>query len=360
MTAPPGDPSSASDPGSSGPPGDGWDDGRGGRRGGSGRRGSRAGGGRAGRGGRTGSRNPWAGENSRLPRWVLPVGAVALLLVVVLVVVVATRGGGGPSDSGTCVDELLADLPGTATGHVAVTDVVQARSAGYDDGSDLETAGDTTEETGTVPDGLTAEMRFRPLDSVEEFTGSTGVAPGDIACSVRTSRSTVLGGSFDPDEVEGTDLAGSGRLVATEERLALTRIDGDPRALVKAADPALGDDDEVTGTLESLRELGAYSAIVDWDLEAETVVAAGVGVAGTGDDDRQLVLAWRFTDEGAAKAGRRSIVDVVNAFARGSASIAVEDLRLDGAEVTAAVAVRKAPQLNDQWAAGAVLLGDDG
>lgn len=285
---------------------------------------------------------------------------MALVLVVVIVVVIATRGGDAPADSGTCVDEVLADLPATATGHVAVTDVVQARAAGYDDGSDLETAGDTTAETGTVPDGLTAEMRFRPLDSVDEFTGSTGVAPSDIDCSVRTSRSTVLGGTFDPAEVEGTDLAGSGRLVATEERLALTRIDGDPRALVKAADPALGEDDEVTGTLESLRELGAYSAVLDWDLEGDAVLAAGLGVAGTGDDDRQLVLVWRFTDDGAAKAGRRSIVDAVNSFARGSASIAVEDLRLDGAEVTAAVAVRKAPQLNDQWAAGATLLADDG
>lgn len=350
MTAPPGDPTSSSK-GAKRPPGDGWDDGRGG---GSGRRRRRT--------ERTsdgGSRNPWAGENSRLPRWLLPVGAGVVLLLIIVIVVVVTRGGDERADSGTCVDEVLADLPAAASGHVAVTDVVQARAAGYDDEGDLEAAGDSVEASGTIPDGLTAEIRYGRLDSVDEFTGSTGVDPGDIDCSVRSGRWTVLGGTFDPAEVDGTDLAGSGRLLATEDRLALVRLDGDPKTFVEPADPALGSDDDVTGVLEQLRELGAYSAIIDWDTGGETVAAAGVGVAGGDDDSRQLVLAWRFTDAGAAKAGRRSIVEAINAFARGSASISVEDLRVDGADVTAAVGVRKAPQLADQWDLGAPLLPAD-
>ncbi|QXC59091.1 hypothetical protein KSP35_11760 [Aquihabitans sp. G128] len=335
----------------SGPPGDGWDDGRGGssprtpRRRGASSAARRSGPGGAAAGRATGGGGGGEGRK-HLPRWLVPAMGGALVLIILLVVVFG-GGKGGSKDAGPCLTDLMAHLPSDS--RVAYgTDLVQARDAGYTDDGALEELGSSQQATGALPDALTAQYRFAQLLTTEAFTARTGVKPDQIECSLSDVQRSVLSGSFDVAEVEGSSVAESGNLAATEDLVAQTHGDSDPKKVLEERDGGgLAGNDDAKAALESLRDQGAYSVLVEvGNPNAEKRPrAAGLGVAEGEDDDRALVVAWSFADEDAAKAGRADVADRINAALQGTTSISTEDLTVDGSLVTAKLDTRKAPNL---------------
>lgn len=281
-----------------------------------------------------------------LPRWALP-AVGAFLVLVILLFILFGRGGGGSSTAGACLTDLSTHLP-DSTRVVYGTDLVQARSSGYVDDGTLEELGDSQIETGTFPDALTQRYRYGQLISTEAFTARTGVEPGQIQCSLGDAQSSVMSGSFDVAEVTGSSVADDGQLAATKDRLGFALGDADPEKLLEPRDGAdLGSNDDVKRTIESLRDDGSYSILVqvgnpNADKRAR---AAGLGVADGEGDDRALVVAWAFADAEAAKAGRADIADRVNGALRGTSSITVDDLEQDGSLVRAKIETRKAANL---------------
>ena len=281
-----------------------------------------------------------------LPRWALPaVGAFLVLLI--LLFILFGRGGGGSSTAGACLTDLSTHLPESSL-VVYGTDLVQARSAGYADDKPLEELGDAKRETGAIPDGLTERYRADALISTETLTARTGVEPGQIQCSLSDAQRSVMSGSFDVAEVSGSSVADDGQLAATEDRLAFATGDADPEKLLLPRDGGgLGSNDDAKRVIQSLRDDGSYSILVEvGNPKAEKRArAAGLGVADAEGDDRALVVAWAFADADAAKAGRADIVDRVNGAIEGTSSITSEDLELDGSLVRATIETRKAPNL---------------
>jgi len=228
------------------------------------------------------------------------------------------------------------------------TDLIQARDAGYTDDGALEELGDSQAATGAIPDALTAQFRYAQLLSADRFTAKTGVKPDQIDCSLSNVGSSVLSGSFDVAEVEGSSVADSGNLAATDEVVALTQGNHDPKALLEVRkNEGLAGNDDAKAVLESLRDAKSYSVLIDvGNPKAEKRArAAGLGVAEGKDQDRALVVAWQFADGDAAKAGRSAMVDRINAVVKGTTSISADDLVVDGSMVTATLDSRKAPDL---------------
>lgn len=336
------------------PRGEGWDDGS--RTGTSGRsaeptggRARRPTGAGAGKGSGKASRSGLAG----LPRWVLPAGGGVLAVLVLAFVL--TRGGGGPSSDGTCFTDLLAHFPASERAVISGTDLVQARDAGFDDGAALEDLGTSLDETGAIADPLTFRYRISELLSVENFSGRTGVAPGDIACSLSDGDRSVFTGSFDPAEVKGSEVGATGRLAATEDRMALVqggRLDA--QDLLEPADgDGLASQKDLKAVMESLRTDGAYSVVVERAAKKRAAAqVAGIGVGHEGDT-RTLVIAWSFRDPAAAKAGRAAMVSRINQAVQGATSITASDLEVDGTLVHGVVEARRAPDL-------AAIVADEG
>ncbi|CAN5563377.1 hypothetical protein BH10ACT1_BH10ACT1_05110 [soil metagenome] len=271
----------------------------------------------------------------------------AALVVIILLVVVFGGGSGDRKDAGSCLTDLMAHIPEESR-LVYGTDLVQARDAGYQDGGTLEELGDSQAATGALPDALTAEFRFSLLLSDEAFAARTGVSSDQIDCSLSDLRRSVLSGSFDVAEVDGSTVGDDGHLAATEELAALTTGDSDPKKLLEERDGGgLAGNDGAKAVLESLRDQGAYTVLVQaGNPDAEKRArAAGLGVAEGTDDDRALVVAWSFADDDAAKAGRGDVVERVNDVLAGTTSISTDDLTVEGSMVTAKLDVRKAPQL---------------
>lgn len=323
---------------------DGWDDGR---RPGGGERTKRT------RPAPGGPKSEKRGVLGGLPRWALPAGGG--VLVVLVLAFVLTRGGGGPSNGGACLTDLLAHFPASEREVLSGTDLVQARDAGFDDGASLEDLGTSLEETGAIPDPLSFRYRISELATVDDFTARTGVGPGDIACALSDGDRSVFTGSFDPAEVSGSEVGASGRLAATEERLALVR--GSDRDATDLLDPAKGgglrSEDDVRAVVERLREDGAYSVVVERAAKARSAAqVGGLGVGGDGDA-RTLVIAWSFRDAKSAKAGRAAMVSRINEVVQGATSITASDLEVDGTLVHGVVDVRRAPDL-------AAIVADEG
>lgn len=328
--------------------GDGWDDGR---RPGTDRKRSAGGSGRPDRKaeGSGGAKGVLAG----LPRWALPAaGGVLALLVLAFVL---TRGGGGASNGGSCMTELLAHFPSGERQVLSGTDLVQARDAGFDDGASLEDLGTSLDDTGAIPDPLSFRYRISELATVDDFSARTGVAPGDIACALSDGDRSVFTGSFDPAEVTGSEVGATGRLAATEDRLALAQ--GGEREASDLLDPAdddgLASQDDVRGVVERLREDGAYSLVLERAAKKGSAAqVGGLGVGGSGDA-RTLVIAWSFRDASAAKSGRAAMVSRINEVVQGATSITAADLEVDGTMVHGVVEVRRAPDL-------AAIVADEG
>lgn len=283
-------------------------------------------------------------------------------MVLLLLALVVTRcAGGGSSDAGPCLTELSAALPENAD-LVYGTDLVQARNAGYTDDGALEELGTTQDETGAIPDPLSQQFRFNELLSAEAFTARTGVEAGQIRCSLSETDRSVMSGSFDVPEVSGSSVADGGTLAASEDRLAFTSGDADPDRLLTDLDGGgLGSNDDFVRSLESLRDDGAHSVVVQvGNPRAEVRArAAGIGV-GTGEGDaRSLLVAWVFADEDAATAGRTEVVDVVNQVLAGTSQITAEDLTVDGTLVTATAPTRRAADLQQVLADGIELIAPD-
>lgn len=280
-----------------------------------------------------------------LPRWLLPAGGG--VLVVLVLVFALTRGGDGPSNGGPCLTDLLAHFPSGERQVLSGTDLVQARGAGFDDGASLEDLGTSLEETGAIPDPLSFRYRISELATVDDFTARTGVAPGDIACALSDGDRSVFTGSFDPAEVTGSEVGATGRLAATDDRLALAR--GTEREASDLLDPGgdggLASQDDVRDVVERLREDGAYSLVLERAAKkrsAAQVGGLGVGVDG---DARTLLIAWSFRDAAAAKSGRAAMVSRINEVVQGATSITAADLEVDGTLVHGVVEVRRAPDL---------------
>ncbi|MBX3287534.1 MAG: hypothetical protein KF703_19465 [Actinobacteria bacterium] len=322
---------------------EGWDDGRGSRSGGAHQARTRSTGRETGRG--SGRSSAGSGVLSGLPRWALPAGVG--VLVVVLLGFLLTRGGGGSSNGGSCLTDLLAHLPADEREVLSGTDLVQARGAGFDDGASLEDLGASLEETGAIPDPLSFRYRISELATLDDFTARTGVEPGDIACALSDGARSVFTGRFDPAEVSGSEVGASGRLAATDDRLALARGSGiDPADLLEPAkDGGLRSADDVRAVVERLRADGAYSVVVERAAkERAAAQVGGLGVGGDGDA-RTLVIAWSFRDESSAKSGRAAMVSRINEVVQGATSITAADLEVDGTLVHGVVEVRRAPDL---------------
>ncbi len=354
------------------PPGEGWDDGKGNRPAAKATRSGASGGGRGGRGsgaGGPGGRRPGqgsagggSGPSSNRPPWLIPAvaGGVVLLLIIGLVVVL--RGGGDRKDAGPCLSDLLTHVPEREGAVVWGSDLVAARSAGYQDDGTLEELGTSQEETGTLPDALSARYRFSRLMSTEDFTARTGVEPGDIDCSLSDANGALLSGSFDPTEVAGSELGADGELEATDELLAVRAGDRDPGTMLETRKgDGLAGNDDVVAALESLRDRDGYSVLVQaGNPNAEKRPrAGGVAVAEGDGDAKVLLVAYAFADGDAAKAGRSRVVDLVNAAVKGVASIGVVDLTVDGSLVTAEVPTAKALQVQELIARNRTLVGTD-
>lgn len=296
----------------------------------------------------TGGRPTGDGEaTTGLPKWAIPAGIGFVVVVLLLIVLKSCSGGGSRSDAGSCLTELSAHLPATATSAHG-TDFVQASRAGWDLDGSLEDIGEAMEATGVIPDPVTAEYRISRLASPEQFEARTGMAPGDVECSLSDGTRSVLSGRFDPPAVNGSQAGSDGDLAAVDDLLTMDPGRGDPKALLEVADDdGLAGDDAFVEVLEALREQGAYSVIVQrGDGEDGRALAAGVGAGGT-DDDRTVLLAWSFDSDDDAKAGRPEIVNRVNSVLEGTVSITASELVVDGSLVTATVPSRSAPDLRD-------------
>jgi hypothetical protein len=276
-----------------------------------------------------------------LPPWLIPAIGGGVVLIIVLAIVVGR--GGSSSDAGPCLGDLLDHFPEN-TSLVYGTDLLQARSVGYDDGASLEDLGETLRATGAVPDPLSRQFRFQQLTSVDELTARTGVEIDDMACALSTvGGDAVLSGAFDVDRVRGSELGADGILLATEDRLAVRRDGADPGDLIEPIDDGLGGNEPVRRVVESLRDDGSYSILVEAG-EPEDPDGAGAGGIGVGgdDDDREMVVAYAFDDDDAANAAVAEVIDQVNEVARGTASIATDDLEVDGSLIRAVIPVREA------------------
>jgi hypothetical protein len=293
------------------------------------------------------------GRLGGLPRWALP--AAGGVLVVLVLAFVLTRGDDGPSDGGTCMTELLAHFPSGERQVLSGTDLIQARGAGFDDGASLEDLGASLQDTGVVPDPLSFRYRISELASVEDFTARTGVEPGDISCALSDGDRSVFTSSFDPAEVTGSEVGASGRLAATEDRLALAQ--GDERdasdLLEPAGDDGLASRDDVRAVVERLREDGSFSLVIERAAKQRSAAqVGGLGVGGSGDA-RTLAIAWSFRDASAAKAGRAAMVSRINEVVQGATSITAADLEVEGNLVHGVVEVRRAADL-------AAIVADEG
>lgn len=290
-----------------------------------------------------------------LPRWAVPVGIGVVSLLMILVVVRACSGGGSRSDAGSCLTDLADHLPATATA-VYGTDFVQASKAGWPTDGSLEEIGVALEETGVIPDPVTVEYRISRLATTEQFAARTGMAPGDVECALGEPGRAVLSGSFDPPAVNGSQAGSDGNLAATDDLLAMDTGQDDPEALLEEAEAPLSDVEPVMDVVESLRDAGAYSVILQQgDGEDGRALAAGVGAGGDGDQ-RTVLLAWSFDDEDAAKAGRPNVVNRVNSVLKGTLSITAADLMVDGSMVTASLPTQSAAPLQDLQLSGARLV----
>lgn len=297
----------------------------------------------------TGSGRAGGGASSllaRLPKWALP----AAVVVVVLLLVVAFLVGQGDdnADSGSCLSDLSHDLP-RSTKVLHGSDLVAARSAGYQDGGSLEDLGDSQRSTGAIPDELTQRYRYGRLISEDQFVAQTGVAAGDIDCSLSSGDASVMSGTFDTAQVNGSSSSNEGLIEASEDRLGLARGHGDPAKLLEPRDDdGIGGDESVAAVLASLRDQGSYSVLIqvaEGDDDRLPRVA-GFGVAKADDgDDRALVVAWSFVSADAAQAGRTQVVERVNDALRGNTSITASDLEVDDRLVQAKIDTRKAPDL---------------
>lgn len=259
--------------------------------------------------------------------------------------VLIARKGGGKGDSGACLTELAGHLPQGRASMIHGTDLVQARSAGYDDGHTLEDLGSSQKDTGAIPDQLTTQVRVPRLLSADDFTAQTGVEPKNIECSLSEGSLGVLSGSFDVAEVRGSALGSKDLLAASADVLAIGSTSGVKLSdlLKTGSKDSVATNDDVAAVIASLRDQGAYSIVVQRAGKDGPVRAAGVGVTGKGDN-LQAVLAWRFA-KGKAEAGRREVVERANDALEGSASISSTDLKVDGDLVTGVIDVRKAPDL---------------
>lgn len=284
-------------------------------------------------------------------------GAFAVL-VLFLIVLRSCTGGGGRNDGGACMSDLLTHVPESVDTFAGV-DYLGARNNGFDDDGSLEDIGDSMTDTGVIPDPVTTTWRIKQLASAEKFEAQTGVAPGDIRCSVGTERLAVLDGSFDAAKVKGSDAGSSGRLASDGDLLTLSAGDVQAADLLEpAAGGGLAGDEAVLGVLESLREREAYSVIIqrgDGDAKNGRALAAGVGAAGRGDD-RRVEIAWIFTDDDAAAEGRPEVAETINNVLRGTLSIRNSDLDLEGPMVIASLPSRLAPDLQSIFDAGTRLV----
>lgn len=292
------------------------------------------------------------GQTAAVPPWAIPVGIGVVGLLIILVVVRACSGGGGRSDAGPCLTDLADHLPASATA-VSGTDFLQASKAGWDADGTLEEIGAALEETGVIPDPVTVEYRINRLATPEQFAARTGMAPDDVECSLSDGARSILSGSFDPPAVNGSQAGADGDVAATADLLAMDPGGGDPEAMLEPLEDALADDEPFVESLESLREAGAYSVIVQrGDGENGRALAAGVG-AGGNDGERTVLLAWSFADEDDAKAGRPEMVNRVNSVLKGTLSITAADLVVDGNLVTATLPTQSAAPLQDLRLGGA-------
>ena len=280
------------------------------------------------------------------------------MVVLLLVLLKACSGGSSRTDAGSCLSDLLPNLPASIDS-VAGIDYVAARHQGYADDGSLEDIGASISETGVVPDPVTVAYRIKPLADDERFEAQTGVAPHDIECAIGTEQAAVLSGSFTPSRVKGSDAGAAGRLAATDEVLAFTS--GKPPAadlLEPATEDGLAGHEEVVEVLETLRDHDAYSLLVqrgDGTERNGRARAAGIGAAGSGDD-RNVVVVWSFVDEDAANEGRPEVAEQINTVLRGTASVRNSDLTVDGNLIVADLPVRTAPDLSAIFDAGTRLV----
>lgn len=337
------------------PSGDGWDDGTGSRPA-RGRGGSAA----SARSGRTGGKGRGAPDTGAkgfiegLPRWLLP-GVGVVIVALILFTLVRSCGSSAPSNAGSCLTDLSAHLPSDSPAMYG-TDLVQARKAGFDETGPLEDVGEALKATGAIPDPISDRYRFSLLTTLEEFEARTGMSPGDADCALSAADVSVLSGDFDPVAVNSSQAGGNGELAASEDILARSSNDVDPKALLEPAeDGGLASNEAMVAVLERLREDGAYSVIVQQGSGGTKAVAAGIGVGG-GTDELVVPITWIFEDDDAATAGRADVVDKVNTVLRGTLSIDATDLVVDGPMVTAVLPTVEAPGLNELIARGIQLV----
>lgn len=282
-----------------------------------------------------------------LPRWALPAVGAAAVLILFLVVLRACTGSGGGNDAGSCMSDLFDHLPASVD-TVAGIDYVGASHNGFKRDGSLEELGQAMEETGVIPDPVTAIWRIKQLTNVERFEAQTGIRPDDIICSVGTEDLAALSGRFNAARVKGSDAGASGRLAATDSLVTLST--GAPQAaglLESAGEDSLAADDDMLSVLESLRDQGAYSLIVqrgDGTKDNRRAIVAGIGAAG-GEDERTVAIAWVFPDEDSANESRPEVAEILSKVLQGTISVRSSDLTVDGTLVTASIASRNAPDL---------------
>lgn len=302
---------------------------------------------RSGRSGQPARPGQKATKSEGLPKWALPAGGAVLVLILLVVVLRACSSNGSAKDSGACLSDLAQRLPATAVS-IAGTDLVQARANGYDDSDSLDVLAESKAATGTIPDAVTTVFRVSGLATKERFEAETGVVASEIDCSLSDASVAALSGSFDPPRVNGSEAGSKGRLAAEESLLVMANTSKPAASLLKAPkDEGLAANEAVLEVIESLRDSGAYSIIVQrGDGKNGQALAAGVGVGGS-DGERTVELAWRFGSEADAKEGRPDIIERANSSLRGSVSIRNSELVIDGMLVTTVVPAPTAPDLQD-------------
>ncbi|MCU1455532.1 MAG: hypothetical protein JWN46_3678, partial [Acidimicrobiales bacterium] len=277
------------------------------------------------------SRRPPAAGADEIARRRRVVAFGAGAVVVLIVIVVITTSGGGGGGFGRCFDDLAHQVPaGDPAGlRVVASDLRQARSEGYVDGGTLEELGSSRLATGTYPGDLARRLRFEQLYDTATFTSRTGVAPSDIACSLTTRTNEVSSGSFNPNAVRASSLAGRGQLAATGDRLG---FGNQPAALLTRVDRgSLADDERFRDVAGALRSRGAYSIVVERAPRADQAPnAAGAGITKAIGDQRQVMLVWRFGDDKAAEAGRRAMADHLGSVYQGVLAISPDALTTHG------------------------------
>lgn len=277
----------------------------------------------------------------------MPAAGAGAFVLLLLIVLRACTGGGGGNDAGSCMSDLLEHLP-SSVDSVSGIDYTAARHHGFKSDGSLEDFGQSIVDTGVIPDPVTTTWRIKQLAGVDRFEAQTGVGVDDIVCSVGDEQLAVATGRFDAAKVKGSDAGASGRLAATDDLLAFTSGSPEPTALLEpAGDGGLANDEAFRAVVESLRDDGAYSIIVqrgDGTDKNHRAVVAGIGAADS-DDDRTVVIAWMFPDEDSANESRPEVVESLNNLLRGTLSLRSSDLTVDGPMVTASIPTRTAPDL---------------